>query len=138
MSNGPPTRFRLLGRALRRRCPRCGQARLFRRWITMVLDCPRCGHHFEREQGYWLGAVTVNTAITFGLFIVLGISIMALTWPEVPWSGLLIVTLVFNGLFPVWFYPFSKTIWVALDLAVRPTEPGHIQTSGQRTAGTLP
>jgi hypothetical protein len=104
----------------------------------MVPDCPRCGHHFEREQGYWLGAVTVNTAITFGLFIVLGFSIMALTWPEVPWNGLLIVTLVFNGLFPVWFYPFSKTIFVALDLAVRPTEPGDIQTAGRRTAGTLP
>jgi uncharacterized protein (DUF983 family) len=103
----------------------------------MVPDCPRCGHHFEREQGYWLGAVIVNTAVTFGLFIVIGISIMVFTWPEVPWNALLIVTLVFNGLFPVWFYPFSKTIWVGLDLAVRPSETGQTPTAGRRSAREL-
>ena len=34
-----------------RRCPRCGSGHLFRRYFTMVDDCPRCGLHFEREQG---------------------------------------------------------------------------------------
>ena len=31
--------------------PRCGSRQLFRRWFSMVPDCPRCGLHFEREAG---------------------------------------------------------------------------------------
>jgi hypothetical protein len=88
----------------------------------MTEACPGCGHRFEREQGYWLGAVIINTAATFALFLVIGLALIGFTWPEVPWQTILIVTLVFNGLFPVLFYPFSKTIWVAIDLAVRPAE----------------
>jgi len=50
----------------------------------MDVDCPQCGHRFEREQGYWLGAVIINTAVTFGLFLMIGVTIAAATWPEVP------------------------------------------------------
>ncbi len=87
----------------------------------MTETCPGCGHQFEREQGYWLGAVIINTAMTFTLFITIGITLVGFTWPDVPWQTLLVVTLILNGLFP-FFYPFSKTVWVAGDLAVRPVE----------------
>jgi uncharacterized protein (DUF983 family) len=115
-----------------RRCPRCGSAGLFRRWIVMADQCSVCGHRFEREQGYWLGAVIINTAVTFALFIAIGITIISATWPEVPWNVVLIVTLAFNGLFPVLFYPFSKTIWVALDLGFRPLEPAEAAAAASR------
>lgn len=124
----------IIGRGLLRRCAHCGQGGLFRRWVSMAVDCPRCGHRFERDQGYWLGAVIVNTAVTFGLFIAIGLAIIAITWPVVPWNVLLIVTLVFNGLFPILFYPLSKTIWVALDLAVRPLEPSEVAAAAERVA----
>ena len=100
----------------------------------MTADCPRCGHHFEREEGYWLGAIIVNTVVTFGLFIAIGVGIVLATWPDVPWNTLLIVTLVFNGLFPLFFYPFSKTIWVALDLVFRPLEAAEVAAARQRLA----
>ena len=72
--------------------------------------------------------------MTFGLFIAIGLTIIASTWPEVPWNVILIVTLVFNGLFPILFYPLSKTIWVALDLAVRPLEPSEVAAATERIA----
>lgn len=103
----------------------------------MAADCPLCGVRFEREQGYWLGAVIVNTTVTFALFIGIGVVIISLTWPDVPWNIVLIITLVFNGLFPLLFYPFSKTIWVALDLSFRPLETEEIaadrRLSGEAT-----
>ena len=46
-----------------KRCARCGSGHLFKRWFTMVDDCPRCGLHFEREQGYWAGALAINIGI---------------------------------------------------------------------------
>ena len=99
----------------------------------MTDTCPGCGLRFEREQGYWLGAVIVNTAVTFALFIAIGITLISTTWPEVPWNVVLVVTLVFNALFPLLFYPFSKTIWVALDLAVRPVEEPIVTSEGPAT-----
>lgn len=94
----------------------------------MVNNCPKCSLQFEREEGYWLGAVIINTAVTFGLFLLIGFTIVITTWPAVPWATVLIVTLVFNGLFPVVFYPFSKTLWVAADLIFRPIDIGQTPT----------
>ena len=37
--------------------------------LVMVEDCPTCGHHFEREQGYWIGAMIVATAFTLAGFL---------------------------------------------------------------------
>jgi hypothetical protein len=105
---------------------------LFPRWVTMLAHSPRCGHRFERDPGYWLGAVIVNTAVTFVLLIAMGLGMILATWPNVPWTTVLIVTLVLNGLFPLFFYPFSRTIWVALDLAVRPLEPTELEAAQTR------
>jgi uncharacterized protein (DUF983 family) len=38
-------------RGLLKRCPKCGEAKIFRRWFTLVARCPRCGLVFEREEG---------------------------------------------------------------------------------------
>ncbi|MDR9451393.1 MAG: DUF983 domain-containing protein [Acidimicrobiia bacterium] len=134
MPSEPLPKGRIIARGPLRRCPHCGQGGPFRRWVSMTADRPHCGHRFEREQGYWVRAVVVNTAVTFGLFIAIGVPIIALTWPVVPWGVILIVTLVFNGLFPILFYPLSKTIWVAPDLAARPLEPAEVAAAAERVA----
>ncbi|MBW3661591.1 MAG: DUF983 domain-containing protein [Actinobacteria bacterium] len=118
-----PGRVRLLTRGLLRRCPNCGSGDVFTGFFAMRERCPHCGHRYDREEGYWLGAMAINIAVTealFGAFFVLG---MVLTWPDVPWTGLLIGGLLLNATFPVVFYPVSKTLWVGLDLAFHPPEP---------------
>jgi uncharacterized protein (DUF983 family) len=102
------------------RCPNCGEAGVVRPWARVAETCPGCAHHFEREEGYWLGAVLLNTAAAIGVFAVLFVVLMVLTWPDVPWTTVLIVTVAVNLVFPVAFYPWARTLWVALDLAVRP------------------
>lgn len=82
--------------------------------------CPTCGFSFVREEGYWVGAMTVIMAlilIVFGAWFVGG---MLLTWPDVPWTLLLIGGLVLNGLIPILLYGWSKAMWVGLDLAFNP------------------
>lgn len=111
--------WRLIARGAVRRCARCGQGRLFTRWFTMRAECPRCGLHFEREQGYWLGAMTLNFAVTEAMFVVVLVATMAITWPDVPWGTLLIAVLATNVIVPLVFYPISKTIWVGLERGVR-------------------
>ncbi|HEX7102583.1 MAG TPA: DUF983 domain-containing protein [Nitrolancea sp.] len=114
--------MRILGRGVLGRCPNCGQRRVFRRWFHMVDRCPNCGIFFEREEGYWTGAVAVNTIVTelvFAIVLVIGV---IWTWPDIPITPMLIIALVLNGIFPIFFYPYSKTIWMALDLVLHPLE----------------
>ncbi len=81
----------------------------------MVPDCPRCGLHFEREAGYWAGALAVNLIIVGGIFAITFVVALALTIPNIPVAPLLAVFVPLMVLGPIICYPFSKTLWVAID-----------------------
>jgi uncharacterized protein (DUF983 family) len=115
--NTKPSRLRMLARGAVKHCPRCGSGHLFRRWFSMVPDCPRCGLHFEREPGYWVGAIAVNTIVVGGIFAAVLTITMALTVPDIPWVSLLMAVVPLMTLGPLVVYPFSKTLWLAVDLA---------------------
>lgn len=86
----------------------------------MVVRCPRCGLRFQREPGQWLGSWFLNICAAQVVVVALMVSGVALWYPDPP-----IVALAAAGaggavVFPVWFFPYSRTIWVAIDLAMRP------------------
>ena len=108
----------MLRRGFTRRCARCGSGKLFRHWFHMVEDCPRCGLHFEREQGYFAGALAINLILVGGVFAVVFITILALTIPDLPIAFTLAVCIPIVAIGPIIAYPFSKTIWVAVDRAL--------------------
>jgi uncharacterized protein (DUF983 family) len=107
-------------RGVRGRCPRCGGRGIFRSMNELKDRCPTCNLGFVREEGYWLGAMVMIMALVlvfFGVFFVGG---MLLTWPDVPWTFLLIGSLVLNGLVPFLLYGWSKALWLGLDHAFNP------------------
>ena len=99
------------------RCARCGSGHLFKGYFTIVPDCPTCELHFEREQGYWAGALAINIIATGGLFASVFVAFLIATIPKVPVIPVLLVVIPIAVLGPIVFYPFSKTIWVAVDRA---------------------
>ena len=107
---------RLMARALLKHCPVCGESGIWVSRSQLRTHCSRCRFPFERESGYWVGAIIVDTGVTEALFGLLFVGTLVLTWPETPWQPLLMVALVTNTLVPWFFYPRSKTIWLALDL----------------------
>jgi uncharacterized protein (DUF983 family) len=116
---GPPAgRGTMFWRGFTMRCARCGSGHLFRGYFKMVDDCPRCGLHFEREQGYWAGALAINIVATGGLFAILFAALLVATIPNVPVAPLLAVLVPVAVLGPIVYYPFSKTVWVAVDLGI--------------------
>jgi uncharacterized protein (DUF983 family) len=112
-----PSRGLMLWRGLRRKCARCGGGGLFHRWFHIVPDCPTCKLHFEREPGYWVGAMAINIAVIGILFVAVFVAFSAATIPDIPWVGLLAIELPLMALGPIAYYPFSKTLWVAIDRA---------------------
>ncbi|MDZ7734422.1 MAG: DUF983 domain-containing protein [Acidimicrobiia bacterium] len=81
---GTPALGTLLVRGFTRRCPVCGSGGLFRRWFRMAERCPRCDLRFEREPGTFVGAVGMNTIVSFVLLFVVLVVSMALTYPRTP------------------------------------------------------
>ena len=109
-------------RALTRRCPRCGQGDLFRRWFTLPERCPRCELRFEREEGAFLGSLALNYGVTGALFIGTLVVWLALTLPDVPVVSLTITSIAIALLFPLLFYPYAKMLWAAIDMLLHGPE----------------
>jgi len=115
----------MLRRGLTKRCAVCGSGDLFDGWFRMKERCPRCDYTFEREEGFFLGAYTINLVIAEGLLLVLAIipliAVLA-TRPDVSLWPFLGIGLVAAIVAPLVFYPFSRTIWSAIDLVLRPPD----------------
>lgn len=120
MGSAAPSRGAPLVWGLRGRCPACGGRGVFAGLHELKETCPTCGFSFVREEGYWLGAMIVIMGLVLGLFGTWFVGGMLLTWPDVPWTALLVGGIVLNGLVPVVLYGWSKTIWVGVDLAFNP------------------
>lgn len=112
----------MLVRGAFRRCPLCGGGKLFRRWFQMTDHCPRCGMKFEREEGSFVGGMFINIAVTEAVLCAFIISALALTLPDPPVPLLLVGAVLISVVLPVLGYPFSKTIWTAVHLAMQPLE----------------
>jgi len=113
-------------RGCRKHCAVCNSGGLFSRWFTLAERCPRCNLRFERIEGHWTGDLGINTIVSFGTLLIALIIGFLLSWPEAPGIGLFIVAISIAGLVPLAFFPFSKTIWLAIDLVFRPLEPGEV------------
>ena len=119
----PLTVPRLLWRGLRRRCPLCGGGHMFETFFRVRDRCPRCNFAIQREEGHWLGAVGINTIVTFGLLFVTMLVSFLLTIDERRAAPIFISSFLVAGVTPLLFFGPSQTLWSAIDLAMRPLEP---------------
>ena len=109
---------RIARRALTLRCPRCGGTALFTGWFTMRSECALCGLRFERAQGYWVGAIYVNYAVTTTLVLAGYFVLWARTGLST--AAQLAIWIPFLLIFPLWFFRYSRSIWLALEFFFNP------------------
>lgn len=76
--------------------------------------CPTCGLTFEREPGYFLGAMYISYGMSvgvMGLFMLIG----HLLWPEVDLGWMVLgAAVVYLPLVPLVFR-YSRVIWIHFD-----------------------
>lgn len=95
----------------------------------MYPNCPSCDLRFEREQGYFVGAIYINygaTAIVMiaGFFWLDRLIDISLAHQLILWS-------IFGISFPLLFFRYSRSLWLSLDYIVSPEEaPEPPQTTG--------
>ena len=117
----PQSPWKLLGRALRLRCPNCGRGGLFTGFLRMKERCPHCGILLARgESDYFIGAYTLNL-IAVEILLALGfLVVIVVTWPNPPWDALQYGGVALSIIGAILCYPFAKTTWLAVDLMFRP------------------
>lgn len=84
--------------------------------------CPACGFVFEREPGFWVGAMIVNTIISFGSLLIVFVGGWIVFWPDVPWTGLLVASVAVAVVVPIVGYPLGKSLWSAVELSYHPLD----------------
>src|SRR5687768_4073822 len=98
----------------RQRCPNCRQGQLFNGLMSMHDNCPTCGLKFEREEGYYLGAMYFSyflAVAVISILFVLGIVLL----PN--WSDILIATLALALFVPLvpFIFRMSRVLWIHFD-----------------------
>jgi uncharacterized protein (DUF983 family) len=115
---------RMLARAVTLRCPNCGSRGVLASWFKLAAACPGCRLRLERgESDYFLGGMMFNIVLAESIFAVVLITTLVMTWPDVPWTALEYGAPAAMLVAPIALYPFSKLVWLAFDLALRPPSP---------------
>lgn len=99
------------------RCPRCNKGRVFYGLISTNRECPSCGLVFERDTGYFTGAMyasyTLGMVTSFPIWmtmLILGVNPFVIIGVAV---AQILITL------PLLFR-YSRVIWLHLDNAMSP------------------
>src|SRR5262245_22529666 len=106
---------------VRQRCPRCRTGRMFRGRFTMNDPCPVCNLVFQREEGYFLGAMYASYFLAVAIQIP-AFFVFSLLLPE--WDSMLVALLVLVLYLPLVpaVFRYARVLWIYLDRAVSPGE----------------
>ena len=74
-----PRKRTILLHGLKRRCPRCGEGRLFHRWLKLRDACPACGLRYLLNQGDpWAFLLVVDRVFLLVLIAIIYFKL----WPK--------------------------------------------------------
>ena len=121
--------LKVLSRALRLRCPACGQSSLIQRPFHIRHHCPVCHSLFKREEGFFVGAILANIITTE--FIILAVCLFSLLVVGASYEKVLIGLFVVAVTFPLLFFHHSWSLWLALDYLIE-SLPKYDETKRRR------
>ncbi len=99
------------------RCPRCRKGPVYRGFLRMRDRCPHCDLVFEREPGYFTGAMYASYFL--GIFMTLPVW-MTLLLAEVHYWIILTVSVAMVILLMPVFFHYSRVIWLHIDYHFNP------------------
>ena len=99
-------------------CPRCRQGRIFASLMKMNARCPECSLVFDREPGYFLGAMMISYGMSVACYGVIYLLLKKVSSQPVPILCLEMFVL-YLPVIPVVFR-YSRIAWIYFDQAVDP------------------
>ncbi len=106
--------FQTLARGARLRCPACGLSSVFQSPFRVRPHCPACGAVFQREEGFFVGAIMLNV-VTTEAAVMAAAGVCLLLAEDAGGPLLLPVLFAVALLFPAAFYHHAWSLWLAAD-----------------------
>jgi hypothetical protein len=104
------------------RCPECRTGKVFANWfLKMNQTCPSCGLKFEREPGYFLGAMYFSYALAIPPLTAMTLGQKWYAPERTMFSCIAVATLVFLPMV-VPIVRYSRVMWLHLDRFFDPHE----------------
>jgi len=102
------------------RCPVCLTGKMFAGRLRMHPTCPVCGHRFEREQGFFQGAMYVSWVLGVSYLALLGVVAQLLLVPRIgiAWAVACVVSV--HVLCIPLVFRYSRVIWAHLNVRTKP------------------
>jgi uncharacterized protein (DUF983 family) len=120
--------IRLIGRGLRLRCPNCGKGPVLQSWFKLRVRCATCGLRLERgEHDYFTGSMLLNYCLVGVIVLGTFVTLLVTQWPSVPWTLIQYGAPILIIILPFVFFPFSKLLWLAADIVIRPITPEELE-----------
>ena len=110
----------MLGNGVRLCCPRCGAGPLYAKPFRMHSNCRQCGLQFEREQGYFVGAIYINYAATVAVAVP-GFFLLD-TFTGMTINQQLAIWVPFAVIYPLLFFHHSRSLWLAFEHLFNPAK----------------
>jgi len=125
----------MFGRAAVLHCPLCGSRRTFiKRWVARHERCRTCGIRWNREQGFELGPVALNVLFTFAVLAAGMVVAFIATAPDFPVVALMVGFMGGAIVLPLLFFPFTNTLWLAVDLLAHKPDEAELAEATQAVA----
>jgi uncharacterized protein (DUF983 family) len=102
------------------RCPRCLKGRVWRRFVSMNPTCPECRFVFERESGYFAGAMVVSYALAVPILAGIVLALIMLARLDVV-MALIIGNTAYLVLVP-FIFRYSRVVWLHIDWLIDPDD----------------
>jgi len=123
--------LQMIAHGLRLSCPRCGVGRLYAKPFKMYDSCSYCGLKFEREQGYFIGAIYINYTATVAIAVPGFFLLDAFT--AMPIDQQLMLWVPFAVVFPLLFFHHARSLWLVMDHYFNPA-PGPYRVPPKKPA----
>ena len=106
------TKGQIFARGITNCCPNCGAKKLFKEGTLFELnpECPECGLKIERDEGFFLGSMSLNYGVTIIGFLV-PVLILYLLGILSGMAAAVIAGLGAIGV-PILFYRSSRSWWL--------------------------
>ena len=106
------SRLQIIRRGLTNRCPNCGGKTLFKAGTLFEVNaaCPQCGLVIERDEGFFLGSLSLNYGVTLVGFM-LPVTLLAVYHVIGTTTAIVLAGVGAIGV-PALFYRSSRSWWL--------------------------
>ena len=117
MNQKSATFFERILPVLKQRCPRCLQGEVFTGLLNMHQTCSVCDLEYEREPGYFTGAMYISYGLAVFSVLPVAIIMFLLSLPSTVIFWTVGIQLVLTS--PLLFR-YSRVLWLHLDQMISP------------------